>query len=125
MITGLVTSAREAVVGLAVRGSEEREEEVEAIIDTGFNGFLTLPPTLIVNLALPFAGTTRATLGNGSEAQMDIYEAQVLWEGQERSILVLEAEGNGLLGMSMLADCQVTIEVRDGGSVVIETLEHI
>ena len=124
MITGLVTSAREAVVGLAVRGSEEREEEVEAIIDTGFNGFLTLPPTLIVNLALPFAGTTRATLGNGSEAQMDIYEAQVLWEGQERSILVLEAEGNALLGMSMLADCQVTIEVRDGGAVVIETLKR-
>jgi clan AA aspartic protease len=123
MITGLVTSAREAVVGLIVRGAEGQEEEVEAIVDTGFNGFLTLSPALVANLALPFAGTTRATLGNGSEVQMDIYEAQVFWDGQERSVLVLEAEGNALLGMSMLADCQVTIEVRDGGSVIIETLE--
>jgi predicted aspartyl protease len=39
MITGVVTSSREAVIHVLVRGAHEQEAEVEAVIDTGFTGF--------------------------------------------------------------------------------------
>jgi clan AA aspartic protease len=122
MITGLVTSNREAVICVLVRGPQGKGTQIEAIIDTGFNGFLTLPPQFIADLALPFAGTTRAALGDGSEVQMDVFEATVLWDNQERSVVSLGAEGGALLGMSMLSGYRITLDVKDGGTVIIEVL---
>ena len=43
MITGTVTSDREAVISLEVIGLDDGRQTVAAVIDTGFNGFLTLP----------------------------------------------------------------------------------
>lgn len=122
MMTGFVTSNREAVIRVLVRGSHGQEVHVETVIDTGFTGFLTLPVRIIVNLVLSFAGTTRATLGDGSEVHMDVFEATVLWDNQERNILILAAEGSALVGMSMLSGCRVTLDVEDGGSVIIDAL---
>ncbi len=41
MLTGRVTSEREAVVSIEVLGPEEQVVVVDAGIDTGYNGFLT------------------------------------------------------------------------------------
>lgn len=42
MITGAVNADYEAVIRLRVYGPIGHEQEVDAILDTGFNGFLTL-----------------------------------------------------------------------------------
>ena len=86
-MTGFVTSNREAVIRVLVRGSDGQEARVEAVIDTGFTGFLTLPEGLIGNLTLAFAGTTRATLGDGSEVPIDALEATA--ENRDRSRIFL------------------------------------
>ena len=54
MISGWVNAFREAVVRLPVQGARGREQAIEAVLDTGFNGYLTLPPELIAELGLPF-----------------------------------------------------------------------
>ena len=54
MIEGVVNAAYEAVVTLPVQGPAGQSREVEAVIDTGFNRFLTLPPALVAELDLPF-----------------------------------------------------------------------
>jgi predicted aspartyl protease len=51
MTTGAVNARLEAVLELTVQ-SRESQQEIEAVIDTGFNGFLTLPPTIINMLSL-------------------------------------------------------------------------
>jgi predicted aspartyl protease len=51
MITGAV-KADEARIRLTVRGHRGREQEVEAVIDTGYTGALTLPLALITLLGL-------------------------------------------------------------------------
>ena len=38
MITGVVTEDRQAIIKLTVRGPAGQEQEIEAIIDTGFDG---------------------------------------------------------------------------------------
>ena len=122
MIAGFVTSNKEAIIRLLVRGNDRQEEMVDAVIDTGFNGFLVLPLSLISALALPFAGTTRTTLGDGSEVRMDVFEATVLWDNQERSVVALATQGDALVGMSMLSGSRMTLEVENGGFVTIESL---
>ena len=52
MITGVVNANCEATIRLMVHGSNGQEQEIEAIIDTGFTGFLTLYPSLIAWLRL-------------------------------------------------------------------------
>ena len=47
MITGVVNADREAIIRLEVRGPALQVEVVDAVIDTGFDGWLTLPLALI------------------------------------------------------------------------------
>ena len=41
MITGIVTGDRQAIIHLVVRGPAGQEQEIEAIIDTEFDGWLS------------------------------------------------------------------------------------
>jgi len=52
MIRGAVNADREATIRLSVRGPSGQEREVDADIDTGFDGWLSLPPSLIADLGL-------------------------------------------------------------------------
>ena len=82
MIPGVVTGNLEAIVRLVVGGSGGQEQEIEAVIDTGFNGFLTLSPALVRQLGLLHIGQSRALLANGKEELLDLYEVTLLWDGQ-------------------------------------------
>lgn len=55
MIAGKVTVHQETVIELEVRGLNQ-PVRIEAVIDTGFTGYLTLPSALIDRLKLQRAG---------------------------------------------------------------------
>jgi clan AA aspartic protease len=80
MITGRVAAQREAIVPLVVLDMAQQPHDVDAVIDTGFNGFLTLPRAMVQTLQLPLAGNRRVTLGDGSTVVLDLYRATVLWD---------------------------------------------
>ena len=122
MITGKITTNREAIIELEVIGSNQRTEKVEAVIDTGFNGYLTLPNDLINYLKLQRAGSRYVTLGDGNVVVLDMYLAMVLWHGQQREVLALQADGGPLIGMSLLYGNRVMLEVVENGAVTIDSL---
>ena len=113
MIAGKVTAFREATIGLIVMGPNQLRQDVEAVLDTGFNGFLTLSSSVIHGLRLPLVGNRRATLGDGSVVVLDIYLASVLWHEREREVLVVQADGGALVGMSLLYGSRVILHVVD------------
>jgi clan AA aspartic protease len=119
MRTGSISSNREAVLRLEIHGSSGQVEEIEAAIDTGFNDFLTLRPQQIAALGLAQRAYIRASLADGSIVSLPVYTATVLWHNQSRSIDVLETQNDPLIGMSLLYGSRVTLDVIDGGSVVI------
>ena len=88
MMTGRVTARREATLRLTVLGPDQRQHVADTVLDTGFNGFLTLPSHMVQTLRLPFVGHRRATLGDGSIVVLDLYLATVLWYEQEREVLL-------------------------------------
>ena len=120
MIEGVVNAAYEAVISLTVQGPSGETREIEAIIDTGFGGFLTLPPELIADLDLPFQGIGFSTLGDGSEITFPYYDSAVLWDGQPRYGYVDAADTTPLVGMRLLEWHDLLVQVRDGGRVAIE-----
>jgi clan AA aspartic protease len=88
VITGIVTADRQATIRLPVRGPAGQQREIGAIIDTGFDGSLTLPPPLIATLGLAWRRRGRAMLADGRESLFDIHEATVVWDGVPRRIAV-------------------------------------
>ncbi len=123
MIEGVVNAAYEPVVVLTVQGPSGQTSEIEAIIDTGFTGFLTVPPALATELGLALEGTSRATLADGSEVTFDVYDVAALWDGQPRYALADAADTTPLVGMRMLDRHNLNIDVEDGGRVVIQAKE--
>jgi clan AA aspartic protease len=122
MIYGTVNADREAVLRLQVSGQPGQSQAIEAVVDTGFTGFLTLPLSVITNLGLTRISRGRAILANGSEEVFDIYEAQIHWDGQIRTIEADAAEVEPLIGMSMLYGYELRVRVIDGGTMTIEAL---
>ena len=66
MITGTVTAAREAVLRLSVYDAVSQLHETDAVVDTGFDGWLTLPPQSIAALGLTWKRFGHAILADGS-----------------------------------------------------------
>jgi clan AA aspartic protease len=122
MITGVVNAYREAIIRLPIRGSTGQEQEIEAVVDTGFDGWLTLPTSMIAALGLAWRGRGRAILADGSESLFDTYEVEVIWDSQPRQIPVDAIEADSLVGMSLLYGYNLHIQVVDGGSVTIDAL---
>jgi predicted aspartyl protease len=86
MITGAVNAHREATIRLAISGSGGQQQEIEAIIDTGFTAYLTLPPILVQALGLAWLCRQPGILADGSVEVFDVYIATVLWDGQPRTV---------------------------------------
>ncbi|HEV2969312.1 MAG TPA: hypothetical protein VGY55_04920, partial [Pirellulales bacterium] len=77
MITGVVTG-REARIRLKAKGPR-REQEIEAVIDTGYTAWLSSPPRLIAATGLRWQSFGRGVLADGSECLFDVFEARVVW----------------------------------------------
>ncbi len=121
MITGVVKSD-EGRIRLKVKGLRGREQEVEAVIDTGYTASLTLPSALVNTLGLRWRSVDRFTLADGSECVFDVYEAKVVWDGKVRQILVDEADADPLVGMRLLRGHELKMQVRYRGKVTIKRL---
>jgi clan AA aspartic protease len=122
MVAGRVSSFLEAMVSLSLQSPQGHEQTIEAVVDTGFNGHLTLPADVIAGLGLPFRRSGRAVLADGSSITFDIHEAVIFWDGQPRRIPVDAADTEPLLGMGLLYGSELAIEVVESGSVLIRTL---
>jgi clan AA aspartic protease len=122
MIYGVVNLRREATLPLVVGNARKQQQVVDAVIDTGFNGFLCLPAETIAALDLPWSAADIVTLGDGSQTLFDIYTAMVIWDGQYREIDIAESETYPLLGMALLYGYRLQVDTVEGGIVKIEAL---
>jgi clan AA aspartic protease len=122
MMTGVVNADLEPLLRLTVRDAGGQPHDVEVVIDTGFNGFLTLPPALVAALGLSWLCRQQGQLADGSILPFDVYVATVDWDGQPRSVEVEAADAQPLLGMALLQGSELRIEARLSGPVTITRL---
>ena len=122
MMQGLVNLRREATLLVVVGNSNRQLQAIEAVIDTGFNGFLSLPSTIITTLNLPWSGSDFVTLGDGSETFFDLYTGVVIWDGQYCEIDIAESETEPLLGTALLYGYRLQVDNIEGGIVKIQAL---
>jgi len=122
MMFGVVNNNCEAIIKVAVGRISPPKITVDAVIDTGFTSFLSLPLSIITELGLPCHYRDIGTLGDGSEVVFEIYKATVIWDGQNQIVDVAASDADPLVGMGLLYGFKLQIEAVEGGRVTLEAL---
>ena len=98
-------------------------QKFEAIIDTGFTGFIHLPLSEALALSLPLEGTNSVALADGSSLAMLTALAQVtLMNRTEVGVVLLSMTANHILvGMDFLRRFERALVIsQEIGVVLIE-----
>jgi clan AA aspartic protease len=122
MLSGRVDAKLEAFIRFRVYGPAGSARMLDALVDTGFGGYLTMPLSEIRVLALRPVSREAGILADGTVQLFDVYEAQVDWDGNPRHIKVQAADAQPLLGTEMLRGHDLTVRMIDGGPVTISAI---
>jgi clan AA aspartic protease len=94
--------------------------DVEFIVDTGFEGDLSLPISLVRQVdCAPWFDEDRL-LADGSMLRCPAYTFEMSWNGEPRETQILRMDGHPLLGGALLDGCRMEMEFVEGAEVVIE-----
>lgn len=96
---------------------------IASIVDTGFDGELSLPPSLASRLDAEIAGRQTLSLADGTTLFSPYYRIEIDdWNGEERLTEVLLLDGHPLLGVNLLSGYLLQMEMEESGGVEIELL---
>jgi clan AA aspartic protease len=100
---------------------EEGELTAEFVVDTGFEGDLSLPRSVVAKLHRLSSYETRIfSMADGSLRELLICVIGLEWDEQPRSVEVLVTDGRPLLGMALMDGSYIGIDNRSGGEVSVE-----
>ena len=119
MLQGWLREDEQAVVELGVACRDGSIRTVPAVIDTGFNGQVSLARRVVDELDPPltYEGTVEAELANGAVVEEEVYSGTIRFDGEELTaeIVITDAEdtliGTGLLTGKVLQMNFATREV--------------
>ena len=121
-MTGRVNGDLQAWLTVEIMTRRGQTRPIEVALDTGFNGLLALPTITIQGLELSEESSRLAITATGDRVRLTTYYSTMTWHGEPRTIEVVEAGGEPLLGMELLLGNRVTLDVVEGGAVTIEPL---
>ena len=122
MITGVVNADREAILQIVVRDSNGQAHSHDAMVDTGYIGWLTLPPDIIAALGLTWRERGGALLADGNPTLFDVYDAAIIWDGQLLTIPVDEMDADPLVGMSLMYGYELVMPILDGATFTLRLI---
>ena len=79
MIEGRINHQYEPVVTIAIVNPTGAPRELEAVVATGFNGFIILPEDLVEELDLPFLYSSQAFLADDRELNVQVHQVLLNW----------------------------------------------
>lgn len=121
MILGKIVEGR-VVLPVSFCLAQATDLAIDFVVDTGFNGYLTLPSPAVAALNLPLESTILARLADGSESEVPIHLAEIRWNDRVEFVTVLATGTKPLLGTALLQGFRLTIEFSDDGMVRVETI---
>ena len=116
MIEGYINSSTlSPMVPISLVGPDNEEIELNAIIDTGYNGEIILPESKILEMGLEFLGTIDSELADGQIVATELFAGRVKWFDTIQEISIGASQSNDvLLGTLLLVDCELNIDFKRG-----------
>jgi clan AA aspartic protease len=101
MITGKFID-KKIILPVGFLLSKDTILSIDFVVDTGFNGYLTLPVNAVGAMNLPLFSTTITILADGTRAKIPTHIATINWHDRELLVPVLAMGSKPLLGMGLL-----------------------
>ncbi len=117
-----VTIRRQATLPVTIRLPGQPDFTVEFVVDTGFNGSLTLPIAAVKAMSLPFEQDLPSSLADGSFTKMTLHSAVILWNGKEQQVGVVATGRRPLIGTELLDEQELRVRFHEGDLVSIGEL---
>jgi clan AA aspartic protease len=96
-------------------GGFRKSIRVVALVDTGFDGFVSLPVQLGVTLGLELKGAVTVELADGAQHDELVFAGTAKLLGHSRNVDLLLTRGEEtLIGTQMLDDFRLTIDFPRG-----------
>ena len=123
-MTGVINADREPILEVTVCDINGQQHQRKGVVDTGYTGWLTLPPDVIAALGLTWRERGGATLADGSQVFFNVYNATVIWDGQPIIIPVDEVDADPLIGMSLMYGFELLMPIVDGGIFTLRRMSN-
>ncbi len=121
MIQGKVDDKLQPMISIQLRDHSGQYRNFEVKLDTGFNGELGLPASVLdVLKKTPFMNRAVRFADDRSEI-VNSYRVEALVDGESRSMIAMDfGSGSRLLGMDALPSWTGCVEFKVNGDVTIE-----
>ena len=98
--------------------------QFEVKFDTGFNGELALPTSVLENLKKSLANSYVVRFANGVGHTVHAYSIEAMIDGETREMVALDlSDGSLLLGMKALPYWTGSVEFKVNGDVNLQNLQ--
>ena len=109
-------------LSLTVAGPGGNRRTIEATLDTGFTGAISLPIELIERLELDYVRDRVVTLADGSQRDTAIFRGSVMLAGEWRDTEVHCSGHIALAGMRLMYGAKVSFDAVPGGGICFASL---
>ncbi len=85
--------------------------EIQCVIDTGFDGSLMLPISIIQQCNLRKTAQVQCLLADGTLSQKDVFDGEIFWLDQKRKVRIVAMDTDfALIGMKLLNDARTVMQ---------------
>lgn len=94
------------VIELTIEG-----RKIEMLLDTGFNGHIMLPESIISELALDQIGISDYLTASGDDKLTKVYKGEIEFLGEKIEVPILSTDADfSLAGMELFHSCRIVVE---------------
>jgi len=111
-------------IEIEVSGTSDNPKKLMALVDSGFNGYLTLPYVEAFPLGLILMGAQRSILADGSSSQYFVCNGEVCVDGKCVSTgISVQPVGDILLGTKLLKELGKTfvLDCKNGRVEIVDS----
>lgn len=110
MITGTISSQNEPCIEIRLPFGQ-RLKRVRAVVDTGFNGYVALPKSLIIGPEWQLIGSEKYEVATGSLEVFDVYLGKIRWNKNWIPVYALvTCSKDVLIGTKLLQYSVLTVD---------------
>jgi clan AA aspartic protease len=112
MLKGRVNRHGEPVISIQLV-LRNRPSNLTAVIDTGFNGYLSVPRRLLVRSKWLAIGTEKFEIATGALVEQEIYLGEAIFDGQRGPVYSVATEAKDILiGTKLLRGRTLVVNFR-------------
>jgi clan AA aspartic protease len=116
---GIVNDRLELTLPVEFIGPNGKSLTVQAVIDTGYTGYISIPTSMAIELEPEWAGTSTGYLADGSPHNFDEYETRLTWQGMGVQLTIEAGTPQVLIGMRLLYGQELHALVLPGQEVAL------